>query len=45
MYRTVIKCPRCGSKNVDEEDGLHKCMDCGKEFRVWVVSRRDDNDG
>jgi hypothetical protein len=28
------RCPECGSKNTEEDDGGMKCVDCGTHFRI-----------
>jgi DnaJ-class molecular chaperone len=31
------QCPSCGSDNCEERDRCITCLDCGAQFKVWMV--------
>jgi ribosomal protein L37AE/L43A len=34
-----LKCPKCGSTNIDEKDGMYVCKDCG---HTWEMESKID---
>jgi len=35
-----LSCPQCGSSNVVEYEGVHKCFDCGYEWSKTASKRK-----